>query len=104
MDGASDWQIFSRIILPLVRPILAVIAVLTFIGTFNDFILARVLLTSTEKLTFMVGIYNFISAGFDQNWGIFAAGAVIGSLPIVVVYLLLQDYIVGGLTAGAVKG
>jgi arabinogalactan oligomer / maltooligosaccharide transport system permease protein len=104
VDGASDWQIFWRIIFPLVRPILAVIAILTFIGTFSDFILASVILQRAEQYTFMVGLYRFISGQFNQNWGVFAAGAVLGALPIVTVYLALQDQIVGGLTAGSVKG
>lgn len=104
VDGASDWQIFWQIIMPLVRPILAVIAVLNFIGTFGDFLLASVLLQRTEQYTFMVGLYQFIQGNYNENWGVFAAGSVIGALPIVVVYLLLQDYIVSGLTAGAVKG
>ncbi|MDQ4078781.1 MAG: sugar ABC transporter permease [Chloroflexota bacterium] len=104
VDGASDWQIFWRIIFPLVRPILAVIAVLTFIGTFGDFILASVLLQTSEQYTFMVGLYRFISGTFNENWGVFAAGAVVGAVPIVAIYLILQDQIVSGLTAGSVKG
>ena len=104
VDGASDWQIFWRIIFPLVRPILAVIAILTFIGTFGDFILASVILQRAEQYTFMVGLYRFISGEYTANWGVFAAGAVVGAMPIVLIYLILQDQIVGGLTAGSVKG
>lgn len=104
VDGASDWQIFYLIILPLVRPILAVIAVLTFIGVFNDFILASIILQRKEELTFMVGLYTVVAGQFNTQWGIFAAGALIGALPIVLLYLALQDQIVSGLTAGAVKG
>ncbi len=104
VDGASHWQVFRYLILPLVRPILAVVGILTFIGTFNDFILARVLLQSTEEFTLMVGLYLFVSDQFNQNWGVFAAGALMAGVPIVVLYLLLQDQIVSGLTQGAVKG
>jgi ABC-type maltose transport system permease subunit len=104
VDGASDWQIFWLIIFPLVRPILAVIAILTFIGTFGEFIIARVLLTNTQELTFMIGLYQFISTSYNENWGVFAAGSLLAAIPIVVVYILLQDQIVGGLTAGSVKG
>ncbi len=105
VDGASDWQIFWWIIFPLVRPILAVIGILSFIGTFSDFLLASVILQRAEQYTFMVGLYRLISAGqFTNNWGVFAAGAVVGALPIVTIYLVLQDQIVGGLTAGSVKG
>jgi ABC-type maltose transport system permease subunit len=104
VDGASDWQIFTQIILPLIRPIMAVIAVLTFIGVFNDYILASIILQRKEELTFMVGLYTVVSGQFNTQWGIFAAGAIIGALPIVLLYIALQDQIVSGLTAGAVKG
>jgi ABC-type maltose transport system permease subunit len=92
------------LILPLLRPILVVIGLLSFIGTYGDFVLARILLKSTEKYTIMVGLQIYTSGQFGQKWGPFAAGALISALPIMVVYLLLQDYIVGGLTVGAVKG
>lgn len=104
VEGASDWQIFTRLILPLLRPILIVIAILNYIGTYGDFVLARVLLKSTEQYTLMVGLQIFTGAQFQQRWGIFAAGALMGALPIMIIYLALQDQIVGGLTQGAVKG
>ena len=104
VDGATHWQIFWQLIFPLVQPILVVVAILTFIGTYSDFVLARVLLKSQEQITLMVGLFTFTSGQFAQQWGLFAAGALIGALPIMIVYLLLQDYIVGGLTQGAVKG
>ena len=104
VEGASHWQIFTRLLLPLMRPILVVIGILSFIGTYGDFILARVLLKSTEQYTLMVGLQIFTSGQFSQNWGEFTAGALIGALPIMIIYLLLQDQIVGGLTQGAVKG
>lgn len=104
VDGASAWQTFYMLILPLLRPILVVIAILSFIGTYGDFILARILLKSTEQYTLMVGLQIFTSGQFSQKWGPFAAGALIGALPIMVIYLVLQDQIVGGLTKGSVKG
>jgi len=104
VDGATHWQIFTRLLLPLLQPILVVIGILNFIGTYGDFVLARILLKSTEKYTLMVGLQIFTSGQFSQKWGPFAAGALIGALPIMVIYLLLQDKIVGGLTQGAVKG
>ncbi len=104
VDGANDWQVFSRLILPLLRPILTVIAILSFIGTYGEFIIARTLLTQRELQTVMVGLQIYTSGQYTQNWGVFAAGALIAALPIVVIYLLLQDQIVGGLTQGAVKG
>jgi len=104
IDGASHWQAFRHVILPLVRPILAVVGILTFIGTYSDFVLARVLIQSAENFTLAVGLYMFIAGRFTQQWGVFGAGALMGALPIVVLFLLLQDYLVSGLTRGAVKG
>ena len=104
VDGASHFQIFYNLILPLLRPILVVIGILSFIGTYGDFILARILLTDVNKYTLMVGLQIFTAGQFDQKWGVFAAGALLGALPIMTIYLILQDQIVGGLTVGAVKG
>ncbi len=104
VDGASHFQIFWHLILPLLRPILVVIGILSFIGTYGDFILARILLNDVNQYTLMVGLQIFTSGQFDQKWGVFAAGALIGALPIMIIYLALQDQIVGGLTQGAVKG
>jgi len=104
VEGATDWQIFTRLILPLLRPILIVIAILNYITTYGEFVLARVLLKSTEQFTLMVGLQIFTGAQFAQRWGVFAAGALMGALPIMIIYLALQDQIVGGLTQGAVKG
>jgi len=104
VDGASHFQIFWNLILPLLRPILVVIGILSFIGTYGDFILARILLNDVDKYTLMVGLQIFTAGQFDQKWGVFAAGALLGALPIMIIYLTLQDQIVGGLTTGAVKG
>ena len=104
VDGATNWQIFTTLIFPLLRPILVVIGILNFITTYGEFVLARVLLKSTEQFTLMVGLQVFTIAQFSQRWGEFAAGALIGALPIMIIYLVLQDQIVGGLTQGAVKG
>ncbi|RPI84339.1 MAG: sugar ABC transporter permease [Chloroflexi bacterium] len=104
VEGASNWQIFTRLIMPLLRPILVVIAILNYIGTYGEFVLARVLLRSNESYTLMVGLQIFAGAQISQRWGVFAAGALMGALPIMIIYLALQDQIVGGLTQGAVKG
>jgi len=104
VDGATHWQIFTRLLLPLMRPIIVVVAVLSFIFVYGDFVVARILLKTTEQYPLTVGLYIFTSGQFAQQWGVFAAGALIGALPIVIVYLILQDQIVGGLTQGAVKG
>jgi ABC-type maltose transport system permease subunit len=104
VDGATHWQIFTRLLLPLMRPIIVVVALLSFIFVYSDFIMANVLLKTTEQYPLTVGLYIFTSGQFTQQWGVFAAGALMGALPISVVYLILQDQIIGGLTEGAVKG
>lgn len=104
IDGATHFQAFLWIIVPLVRPILAVITILVFIGTYADFLLPNILLTGTEQYTFAVGLRLFITGEFEHRWGIFAAASLVGALPIAAVFLLLQDFIVSGLTRGAVKG
>ena len=104
VDGASDWQIFWQLLFPLVRPIMVVSMILTFFGTYSDYLLPRIMITQASKFTLMLGLQTFIGNNFAQEWGAFAAGAVLGAIPMVTIYLILQDYIVGGLTAGAVKG
>lgn len=104
VDGATHWQTFWKLIFPLVRPVVIVVGLLTFIGTYGEFLLANVLLKSPSNLTVMVGLFQLQSNQFSTNWGVFTAGAVLAAVPIVILYLFLQDYIVGGLTAGSVKG
>ncbi|MCB9451374.1 MAG: sugar ABC transporter permease [Anaerolineaceae bacterium] len=105
VDGATHWQSFWYLIFPLVRPILVVVGLFAFVGTFNEFLLARVMLNERETWTLMVGMFSFVSGGeFSTDWGVFAAGSLIAAVPIVLLYLSLQRYIVSGLTIGAVKG
>jgi arabinogalactan oligomer / maltooligosaccharide transport system permease protein len=104
VDGASHAQTFARIILPLVSPILAVTALLSFISTVNEFLIANVFLTDTGSKTLAVGMYGLIAGERDNNFGIFCAGTVLSAVPTVVVFQFLQRYIVSGLTTGAVKG
>ncbi|MFI7435748.1 ABC transporter permease subunit [Micromonospora haikouensis] len=104
MDGASHAQVFFRIMLPLVAPILAVTALLSFIGTINEFMIANVFLTDTESKTLAVGMFGLVAGERNNNFGMFAAGTLLTAVPTVLVFQLLQRYIVSGLTAGAVKG
>lgn len=104
VDGATHWQVFWHIIFPMIRPIVVTVAVLSFFSIYGDFIVARVLLTSSDKLTVMVGLMLFQTDRFDQDWGIITAGAVMTALPIIMLYLPLQNYVISGLTAGSVKG
>ncbi len=104
IDGASPFQAYYMIILPLARPILAVIFLLQFIGTYSEFILASVMISSSEKYTLAVGLQLFIQDQYASRWGVFAAASVLGALPIVILFMFLQKYLVSGLTSGAVKG
>ena len=104
VDGASEMQTYWQIFIPLAAPVLAVVALLSFIGTFNEFILARLFLVDMNSRTIAVGLQGFIGGQYSQNWGPFASGSLIASIPIVIIFLSLQKYIISGLTAGSVKG
>jgi arabinogalactan oligomer/maltooligosaccharide transport system permease protein len=104
VDGATHTQIYFGIILPLVAPILAVTGLLGFITTVNEFLIASVFLTDDGSKTAAVGLYGLVSAERNNNFGVFAAGSLILAIPTVLLFQFLQRYIVGGLTAGAVKG
>lgn len=104
VDGATHWQLFWHLIFPLVRPIIIVVVILTFFGVYGDWLLPNIMIRKSELFTLMLGLQTFIGNNYGQNWSVFAAGAVLGSLLPVAVYILLQDKIVGGLTTGAVKG
>ncbi len=105
MDGAGHFQIFFRIILPLARPMLAVIFFLSIIGQYSEYILAGTILQSPQNYTLGMGMYGMVNNQFaTQQWGVFAAGALVSAIPLTVAYMLLQPMIAKGLTAGSVKG
>ena len=105
IDGASNWQIYSRILLPVVTPVLTVVGLLSFIAAYSDFLIPQIILQDTRQFTLAVGLTLFIRNGdYSEAWGVFAAGALIGAVPIVTLYLFLQKFLVRGLTSGAVKG
>jgi maltose/maltodextrin transport system permease protein len=103
VDGATPWQIFYRVLLPMAVPILMVVFVLAFIGTIIEYPVASILLREEPNLTLAVGTKYFLQ---DQKflWGDFAAAAVLSGLPITMVFLFAQRWIVSGLTSGGVKG
>ncbi len=104
MDGASYWQSFWLVLLPLVRPILVIIGLLIFISTYSEYVLARIMLTTSENYTLAVGLSLYIQDQYANRWGVFAAGSLIGAIPVVLLYLVFQRYLVSGLTSGSVKG
>ncbi|MGI9227126.1 MAG: sugar ABC transporter permease [Candidatus Nanopelagicaceae bacterium] len=104
IDGATHTQIYFQIILRLVAPVLAVMALLSFIGTFSDYILASIVFSKTEQQTVAVGLGTLLNDPWSQKWAMFCAGAIIAATPIVALFMGLQRYIVSGLTGGAVKG
>jgi len=103
IDGAGHVQTYFRIILPLVRPILAVSGMLVFVSVIGEFLLASIFLTDTNKKTLATGLFGLIDADRSNNLGVFAAGAVLTAVPVVILFLFLQKFIVGGITAGGVK-
>lgn len=104
IDGATHAQIFWGVIMRLVTPILAVVGLLSFVATYGEFILARIVLARPDNYTLAVGLYVWASDERNAPWSLFAAGAVLAAIPIIALFMYLQKYIVGGLTAGGVKG
>ena len=104
VDGATPSQIFWAVILPLAAPVLAVVGLLSYISTINEFVIASRLLQTTDKFTMPVGLYGFINDNYAEQWGPFCAGVILAALPVVILFFFLQRFIVHGLTRGAVKG
>ena len=103
IDGATHAQTFWTIIMPLVRPVLAVVGLLSFISSLGDFVIAKVVLQGDAQFTLAVGMYTWVADQKTTPWGVFAAGSVIAAVPVILLFQYLQKYIVSGLTAGGVK-
>jgi arabinogalactan oligomer / maltooligosaccharide transport system permease protein len=103
LDGASPGQIFRKVVLPLARPAIAVTALFSFMTAWNEFILAATFLDDATRFTLPVALQRFVGE-YKTEWGRFAAGALIVSAPVMAVFFALQRHLVGGLTAGGVKG
>jgi arabinogalactan oligomer/maltooligosaccharide transport system permease protein len=104
VDGATAAQIFWGVVLPLAAPVLAVVALISFVFTLNEFVIASTILQSTNHLTLPVGMNQLISGQYDKTWGPFTAGALLAAVPVAALFMFLQRWIVSGLTAGSVKG
>jgi len=104
LDGASKIQIFTKIIFPLIKPIVSFVAVTTFMTPWMDFIFPRLIISTNENLTLAVGLFDMISGETQNNYTMFAAGAVLVAVPITIAYVGLQKYLIEGITAGASKG
>jgi arabinogalactan oligomer / maltooligosaccharide transport system permease protein len=104
IDGASHMTIFTRIILPLSRPIITYISLTTFAGAWVDFIFARSILRTPDQWTLAVGLWNIIDAYNSTEFTLFAAGCVLVAIPITILFMYTQRFLVDGLTAGASKG
>ena len=103
MDGASQWVIFTQIVLPLSKPALAVTGLFSFMTAWNEFILAATFLSDETAFTLPVLLQSYVG-DFGTEWGKFAAGAIIASTPVMILFFVLQRHLVEGLTAGSVKG
>lgn len=104
IDGASNTRIFLQIIMPLSRPMLAVVAMNGFTGPLGDFVMSSTILRTPESYTLPIGLYNLVNEVMGASYTTFAAGAILISIPIAVAFLLLQKHFVSGLTAGGTKG
>jgi arabinogalactan oligomer / maltooligosaccharide transport system permease protein len=104
VDGATPAQVFWGIVLPLAAPVLAVLAFLSFVGVMGEFVIASVILQTTNQFTLPLGLRFFIDQQYSEHWGPFAAGVVLAAIPIVILFMSLQRFFVRGLTGGAVKG
>jgi arabinogalactan oligomer / maltooligosaccharide transport system permease protein len=104
VDGATPAQIFWGVVMPLAAPVLAVVALISFVFTLNEFVISSALLQTSGHLTLPVGMNQLVTNQYDQTWGPFTAGALLAAVPVVLLFLFLQRWIIGGLTQGAVKG
>lgn len=103
IDGATHWIVFRKIMLPLSKPMITYVGLMTFAGAWGDFIFARLVLRSKENYTLAIGLWDMVNNA-STNFTMFAAGAVLIAVPIALLYLFLQRFLVEGLTAGASKG
>lgn len=103
IDGCNPFQIWWKIIIPLTKPAMATLAIFSFVASWSDFLWPLIILKDTSKYTLPVGI-SYLAGAFSANWRLISAGSVISILPILILFLFLQKFFIGGATEGAVKG
>jgi raffinose/stachyose/melibiose transport system permease protein len=103
VDGCSPIRLFGYIVLPLLTPVLVTVAILNFMGSWNDFVLPLYYLNSSDKWPMTLAVYNFFGQ-FSVSWNLVSADIVLTTLPVIIIYLLGQKYIISGMTSGSVKG
>ena len=103
MDGASPWNIFIKIMMPLLKPIIVTLFITQFVFVWNDFQMPLYLIKSSKNWTIVLGVYNFMGQ-YNSQWNMVCAYILLCTLPVVIVYLMGQKYIIDGMVAGAVKG
>lgn len=104
IDGASKFQVFTRIILPLAKPALAITAIFIFTAPWTDYVTSYLFLTDASKYTLAQGLYSWAADFKTVSWGVFCAGSIIMALPLTILYVVFQRYLISGLTAGGTKG
>lgn len=103
VDGASIPYSFYKIILPLAKPSIALTTLFSFMSSWSEYVIARVIITDPNKITLPVGLVN-MQGQFATDWGIYSAAALITAVPVIILFVCLSKYLVGGLTVGSVKG
>lgn len=103
MDGAKGWKLFTLVIFPLLKPVIATTGILNFMWIWNELQIPMYLLNSSDKWTLPLSVYNFYGQ-YSKSWNLVCADMVLISIPVIMVYIFAQKYIIAGMTAGAVKG
>ncbi len=104
IDGANKFQILIRITLPLAKPMIAIVAIQSFVISYNEYVIASTIMSQgLANMPLAVGLQSMITGQFNQNWSLYCAGAVLGSIPMLILFYSLQKYFIGGLTEGSVK-
>ena len=104
IDGVNDIQLITKIVMPLARPSIIISSVLVVIYVWNEYIFSTVFLSGAEKNTLAVALYSLQATDYTRNWPLFSAAAILTTLPVLILFFLVQKYMVSGLSSGGVKG